>query len=135
MTQAGHRVITASELAPPVGYAHAIAAAPGRVVFLGGMTAQRQDGTITGETMVEQFELSVRNLNVALRAAGGRPDHLVSLQIFVTDVEAYRTSLRPLGHVWRSQFGRHYPAMAVIGVRELLDPAAKVELMGIAVVP
>src|SRR5438105_13059615 len=106
MTPSEHRIVTAPELAPAVGYAHAVAAAPGRVVFLGGMTAQRQDGTITGETMVEQFELSVRNLNVALRAAGGRPDHLVSLQIFVTDVEAYRTSLRPLGHGWRSQFGR-----------------------------
>src|SRR5207253_3622824 len=125
MTQAGHRVITASELAPPMGYAHAIAAAPGRVVFLGGMTAQRQDGTITGETMVEQFELSVRNLNVALRAAGGRPDHLVSLQIFVTDVEAYGTSFLPLGLVGRSQFGRHYPAMALIGVGGRLDPPAQ----------
>ena len=135
MTQPEHAIVTAYDLAPAVGYAHAVAAAAGRVVYLGGQTAQTRAGTIAGETIVEQFELAARNLNAVLRAAGGRSDHLVSLQIFVTDVAAYRASLRPIGDVWRTQFGRHYPAMALVGVRELLDPAAMVELMGVAVIP
>jgi enamine deaminase RidA (YjgF/YER057c/UK114 family) len=135
MTQREHEIVTVPELAPAVGYAHAVGAAEGRVVYLGGQTAQTQAGTIAGETIIEQFELAARNLNAVLRAAGGRPDHLVSLQIFVTDVAAYRASLRPIGHAWRTHFGRHYPAMALIGVSELLDPAAKIELMGVAVIP
>jgi enamine deaminase RidA (YjgF/YER057c/UK114 family) len=40
-----------------------------------------------------------------------------------------------LGEVWRRHFGRRYPAMAVVGVDALFDPAARVELMGVAVIP
>ena len=135
MTQAEHHIVNPRELAPAVGYAHAVAAAAGRTVYLAGQTARAQDGTINGKTIVEQFDVAARNLTTALRAAGGRPEHLVSLQIFVTDAAAYRDSLPALGESWRAHFGRHYPAMAVLGVSELFDPAAKVELMGIAVVP
>ena len=69
----------------------------------------------------------------ALRAAGGNPEDLVSLQVFVTDVAEYKASLADLGLVWRKHFGRHYPAMGLFGVTELFEPTAKVELMGIAV--
>jgi enamine deaminase RidA (YjgF/YER057c/UK114 family) len=70
----------------------------------------------------------------ALRAAGGEPEHLVSLVVYTTDVDEYRASLRELGEVWRRHFGRRYPAMALVGVAALLEPAAKIELMGVAVV-
>jgi enamine deaminase RidA (YjgF/YER057c/UK114 family) len=135
MTDPPHHLVTVAGLAPPVGYAHAVVAAPGRAVYLGGQTAQTGDGTIHGDTVADQFELAAHNLVTALEAAGGRPDHLVSVQIFVTDMAAYRNSLRPLGIAWRRHLGRHYPAMAVIGVHELFDPAAKVELVGVAVIP
>ncbi len=59
----------------------------------------------------------------------------MSLQIFVTDAEEYRSSLEPIGEAWRGRFGRHYPAMALFEVAGLFDAAAKVELMGIAVIP
>ena len=62
-------------------------------------------------------------------------DDLVSLQVFVTDLAAYRASMRELGSVWRAHFGRRYPAMAVLGVTELFDPKALVELVGVAVIP
>ena len=71
----------------------------------------------------------------ALRAAGGEPDDLVSMQIFVTDAAAYRATLSELGRVWRNRFGRHYPAIALLEVNSLFDPGAQVELMAIAVVP
>ncbi|HEX8862111.1 MAG TPA: RidA family protein, partial [Actinomycetes bacterium] len=71
----------------------------------------------------------------ALAAGGGRPEHLVWMQIFVTDVRAYRVELRRLGGVWRRHLGRHYVATALLEVRGLFDPAAMVELMGIAVIP
>ncbi len=53
--------------------------------------------------------------------------------MFVTDVVEYKDSLMTLGRVWRRHFGRHYPAMGLFGVTALFEPAAKVELMGIAV--
>jgi enamine deaminase RidA (YjgF/YER057c/UK114 family) len=125
--------INAPDLPPPVGFSHAVKA--GETIYLAGQVAQAPDGTVTGETIVDQFDVAAGNLITALRAAGGEPEHLVSLQVFVTAVAEYKASLRELGDVWRKHFGWRYPAMGLFGVTELFDPAAKVELMGVAVVP
>ena len=70
----------------------------------------------------------------ALRAAGGEPDDLVSLQVFVTSVAEYkRVAAASWGAFGSTHFGRRYPAMGLFGVTELFDPEAKVELMGVAV--
>jgi enamine deaminase RidA (YjgF/YER057c/UK114 family) len=119
------------ELPAPVGFSHAVKA--GDTVYLAGQVAQAPNGTVTGETIAEQFDIAAGNLVTALRAAGGEPSDLVSLQVFTTVVGEYKASLRELGEVWRAHFGRHYPAMGLFGVTELFDPAAKVELMGVAV--
>jgi enamine deaminase RidA (YjgF/YER057c/UK114 family) len=122
-------------MAPAVGFAHAVVAAPGRTVYLGGQAAQGPDGSIRGATMVEQFDVAAGNVVAALAAAGARPEHLVALQIYVTDAAAYREALAELGAVWRRHLGRHYPATALLEVAGLFDSAALVELVGIAVVP
>jgi enamine deaminase RidA (YjgF/YER057c/UK114 family) len=130
-----HEVVTAPGLAEPVGFAHAVVAAPGRTVYLGGQTAQGPDGAIVGDTLVAQFDRAAGNVVAALAAAGGAPEHLVSLVIYTPVVGEYRAALRELGPVWRRHFGRHYPAVALLGVAELFDEAAKVELVGTAVIP
>jgi enamine deaminase RidA (YjgF/YER057c/UK114 family) len=129
-----HEIVTAPELAEPVGYAHAVVAERGRLVHLGGQTALDSGGAIRGATMAEQFDVAARNVVAALAAAGGRPEHLVSLQVFVTDVAAYKASLSEIGAAYRRHFGRHYPAMALLGISELWDREALVELVGVAVV-
>ncbi len=123
-----HRIVNPAELEPPVGFSHAVVAAPGRAVYLGGQIGE-------GETVAEQFDAAAGKLLASLRAAGGEANHLVSVVVYVTDVEEYRASLAELGEVWRSRFGRRYPALALVGVAELFEPGAKVELMGTAVVP
>jgi enamine deaminase RidA (YjgF/YER057c/UK114 family) len=130
-----HRVVNPAAMAPAVGFAHAVVAAPGRIVFLGGQTAQAPDGSIVGTTVVEQWDSAAGNLVAALEAAGGRPEHLTSVVVYTTDLPAYRASLSDLGRVYRRHFGRHYPAMALLGVGELFDPDALVELVATAVVP
>jgi enamine deaminase RidA (YjgF/YER057c/UK114 family) len=120
-----NRIVNPPELGEPKGFSHAVVS--GGTVYLAGQIGE-------GETLVEQFEGAARNLLTALSAAGGKPEDLVWLQVFVTDVAEYRESLRDLGRVWREHFGRHYPAMGLFGVTELFEPAAKVELMGIAVI-
>jgi enamine deaminase RidA (YjgF/YER057c/UK114 family) len=130
-----HRVINPEGLAPAVGFAHAVVAAPGRTVYLGGQAAQGPDGAIKGATLAEQFDLAAANLVAALAGAGGAPEHLVSLHIYVTDAAAYRAALAELGAAYRRHLGRHYVATALFEVAGLFDPAAEVELVGIAVVP
>ena len=108
-------------------------AQPGRTVYLAGQTAQRPDGRLVAGTMAEQFDVAAGNVVLALQAAGAHPQDLVSLQIFVTDVAEYQRLSKPIGEAYRRHFGRHYPAMALLGVSRLFDPEAKVELMAIAV--
>jgi enamine deaminase RidA (YjgF/YER057c/UK114 family) len=119
-----HEIINAPELPEPHGFSHAVKA--GDTVYLAGQIG-------TGGTFAEQFDDAAHNLLTALKATGGKPQDLVSLQLFVTDVPAYRASLAELGRVWRRHFGRHYPAIGLFGVTELAVPEAQVELMGIAV--
>jgi len=130
-----HEIVTSPELAPPVGYAHAVVAAPGRTVHLGGQTAMDAEGKITGKGIVEQFDVAATNVVAALRAAGCTPDDLVSVQIFVTDLREYRFRMRELAPVWQAHFGRRYPAMGLFGVTDLYDDEAQIELMAVAVRP
>jgi enamine deaminase RidA (YjgF/YER057c/UK114 family) len=131
-----NEIVTAPELAPPVGYAHAVVGAPGaRTVHLGGQTALGPDGAIVGATLAEQFDVAAANVLAALRAAGGGPEHLVQMLVFVTDVAEYKAARRELGDVWKRRFGRRYPAMALLGVTALHDDEARVELVATAVIP
>lgn len=129
-----HEIVTAPELAPPVGYAHAIVAAPGRLAALGGQTALGPDGLIKGGTIVEQFDVAAGNVVAALTAAGGQPSDIVAMQIFVTDVPAYKAALRELAPLWHKHFGRRYPAAGLFGVVRLYDDEAMIELMATAVI-
>ena len=130
-----HEILNPDTLAEPVGFSHAVVAGPGRTVYLGGQAAHDADGNIVGATTAEQFAQAASNVVTALAAAGGEPEHLVSMQIFVTDVAEYRASLSELASGYRENFGRHYPAVALMEVKGLFDPDAKVELVCIAVVP
>jgi enamine deaminase RidA (YjgF/YER057c/UK114 family) len=130
-----HRIVVAPELGEPVGYAHAVVAAPGRLVHLGGQTALGPDGEIRGATLAEQLDVVGGNVVAALRAAGGAPQDIVSAQIFVTDPADYKANLPEIGAAWRKHFGRHYPATGLFGVTRLFDEEALIELMCVAVVP
>ncbi|HWD85327.1 MAG TPA: RidA family protein [Solirubrobacteraceae bacterium] len=120
-----NEIINPPELGAPTGFSHAVRA--GTTVYLAGQTGKGQD-------LAEQFADALSRLLTALRAAGGDPDDLVSLQVFVTDVPAYRGAVKELGQIWRRHCGRHYPAMGLFGVTELFEPEALVELMGVAVI-
>jgi len=121
-------------LAVPSGFAHAVIATGGRIVFLAGQTALDADGAIVGGTIVEQFERALANLLTALTAARGQPADLASLTVYAVDLGDYRAHGREIGAVWRRLAGRDYPAMAAVGVSRLWDPAALVEVQGYAVV-
>ena len=119
-------------LARPSGFSHAVVGT-GTVVFLAGQTALDAEGRVTGNGIVEQFEVAFGNLLTALRAAGGEPAQLASLTIYVTDMDDYKANAPNIGAVWRRLAGRDYPAMAGIGVSRLWDREALVEVQGFAV--
>ena len=134
MTSA-HKLINPTTLSPPLGFSHAAIAAPGRTIYLGGQTAHGSTGLIQGTDLVEQFGAAAANVVTALESVGAEPEDLVSMQIFVTDVDAYRGSTQELRDIYREHFGRHYPAISLFEVVSLYDPEAFVELVCIAVIP
>lgn len=121
-------------LSPPIGFSHATVAR-GRVVALAGQTALDSTGVIVGGGVVEQFERALGNLLDALSAAGGAPAHLMSLTLYIVDVEDYKAHAHEIGEVWKRLMGRTYPAMAAVGVSRLWDIDALVEVQGLAVLP
>jgi enamine deaminase RidA (YjgF/YER057c/UK114 family) len=126
--------INPPELGPPSGFSHAVVG-EGRVVFLAGQTALDATGKIVGDGVVAQFEQALVNLVSALRAAGGEPEHLTSLTVYIVDMEDYKAHARDIGQVWKRVVGRKYPAMAGIGVTRLWDTEALVEVQGFAILP
>lgn len=135
MSAAEHLMINPETMAPARGFSHVVVAAPGRTVYVAGQIAMDRDERVVGDTLAEQFELTLRNVVAALAGAGGRPEHLVSLVMYCTDVPAYRSNLRDVGAAYRNVIGRHYPAMALVGVTELVEPRALIEIVATAVIP
>lgn len=126
--------INPSSLGSPSGFSHAVRTTGGANVHLAGQTALDADGAIVGDTVVEQFERALGNLLTALRSAGGTPQDLASLTIYIVDVDDYRAHAREVGKVWKRLIGDSYPAVAGIGVARLWDVEALVEVQGIACV-
>lgn len=135
MSSIRHELINPPGMAPATGFSHVAVAASGRLVFLAGQTAHQADGTVLGVDVAEQFAAAVDNVVTALAAAGAQPAHVVSLQIFTSDVEGYKANLGTIGRAYKAAFGGHYPPMALFGVTRLYDEAAVVELVATAVVP
>jgi enamine deaminase RidA (YjgF/YER057c/UK114 family) len=127
--------INPAELARPSGFSHAVAVSAGRLVFLAGQTGVDADGQVITGGVVAQFERALQNLLTALAAAGGKPADLVSMTIYIVDIEAYQGHAKEIGAVWRRLAGTQYPAMAAVEVSRLWDPAAVVEIQGVAAVP
>lgn len=121
-------------LATPSGFSHAVRAT-GSMIFLAGQTGMDATGRIVDGGVAAQFEQALSNLLTALSAAGGAPDQLTKVTIYIVDMPTYRASAREIGAVWRRLAGREYPAMAGIGVARLWDSEALVEIEGIAVLP
>jgi enamine deaminase RidA (YjgF/YER057c/UK114 family) len=124
------RIINPPELAEPIGFAHGVLA--GSTVYLGGQTAMDASGRIVPGGIVEQFERAFTNVLTTLRAAGGRPEDLVDVTIYLTDVDDYQRHGRAIGAKWRELAGTEYPAMAGIGITKLWQPEALIEIQGIA---
>ena len=120
---------------PPIGYANGIAVDAGRIVFIAGQVGWNADQVFESEDLVPQFEQALKNVLEVLTQAGGRPEHVCRITAFCCDKPGYLAVRGELGGIWRRLMGRHYPAMSMIFVSDLLDHPGKIELEATAVVP
>jgi len=118
----------------PVGYANGIAA-QGTVVFLAGQVGWNANQQFESVDIAPQFEQALKNVLAVLAEAGGKPEHICRITAYCCDKPAYLAARSDLGRIWRKLMGRHYPAMSMIFVSDLLDAPGKIELEATAVIP
>ncbi len=116
----------------PRGYANGMVA-EGRVLVTGGLVGWDENG-VFAKGFLPQLERTFLNIKAVVEAGGGRIEDIVRMTWYVTDIEAYRASLKELGPVYRAVLGRHFPAMAVVQVVSLVEPEALVEIEATAVI-
>jgi enamine deaminase RidA (YjgF/YER057c/UK114 family) len=117
-----------------LGYSYGIAAR-GRQVFVAGMVGWDAQGTISAADFAGQAKQALKNVVAVLAEADARPEHITRMTWYVTDKREYLAASKALGVVYREIIGRHYPAMAAVEVKGLMDDQAKVEIEATAVVP
>lgn len=121
--------------APPIGYSNGIAVEAGRIVFIAGQVGWDAQQKFHSEEIAPQFEQALQNILAVLAKAGGQPQHICRITAYCCDKPAYLAARRDLGAIWRKHMGRHFPAMSMIFVSDLLDNPGKIELEATAVVP
>ncbi len=129
-------IINPSSLGAPRGYSNGVLApAGGRVLAVAGQIAWDSEQKIVCDDFAGQFRQALANVLEVVQAAGGEPEHLIQLTIFVADKGEYLATLKEVGTAYRELMGSHYPAMALLEVSALLDAGAKIEIQGLAVLP
>ena len=128
------RVLHPASWPPPVGYANGIAAS-GTVVFVAGQVGWNDRQQFESVDFAPQFEQALKNVIAVLAEAGGRPEHIGRITAYCCDKPAYVAARSDLGRIWKRHMGRHYPAMSMIFVSDLLDAPGKIELEATAVIP
>jgi enamine deaminase RidA (YjgF/YER057c/UK114 family) len=128
------RALQPAGWAPAIGYANGIAAS-GTLVFVAGQVGWDAAQKFRSEELVPQFEQALKNVLAVLAEAGGRAEHICRMTAYCCDKPAYLAARPELGRIWRRLMGRHYPAMSMLFVSDLLDAPGKIELEATAVIP
>jgi enamine deaminase RidA (YjgF/YER057c/UK114 family) len=127
------KFINPASLGPPKGYSNGVISDPGaRLLFIAGQVGWNEAQRITSTDFVEQFDRALANVVAVVSDAGGRPEQIARLVMYVTDKNEYQLRTRELGERYRAHMGKHYPAMVLVEVKSLLDDEAKVEIEAIA---
>ena len=129
------RFINPESLGQPRGYSNGVLLeAGGRLLFIAGQIGWDEQQKLVSADFVEQFDRALANVIAVVKEAGGQAEAIARLLIYVTDKEEYRSRTREIGERYRARMGQHYPAMALLEVKGLLEDGAQVEIEGIAVI-
>lgn len=128
------KFINPESLGAPSGYANGVLTeGGGRLLFIAGQIGWDQNQRIVSGDLVDQFDRALANVIAVVTEAGGKPEQIARLVIYVTDKSEYRARMREIGERYRTLMGRHFPAMILVEVKGLLEDQAKLEIEGIAV--
>lgn len=128
------KIINPDMLGRPRGYANGVLAeGGGRLLFVAGQIAWDERQRIVSDDFAAQFERALANVLAVVAEAGGGPETIARLTVYVTDKREYAARTREIGERWRALMGAHYPAMSLVEVSALLEDGARVEIEATAV--
>ena len=131
-----HKTINPTTLGTPRGYSNGVIAEHGgRLLFVAGQIGWNDRQQLVSDDLTAQFDQALANVLTVVTESGGEPQHIVRLVIYVTDRDEYVANTSAIGERYRNRMGRHFPAMALLVVKGLLEPHAKVEIEATAVLP
>lgn len=126
-------ILNPASLSPPRGYNNGLKVEGASLLFIAGQVGWDSEARMVSDDFAAQFSQALENVVAVVREAGGKPENIMRLLIFVTDLDEYRSSVRSIGTAYRQIMGKHYPAMTLVKVAGLLEPMAKVEIEATAV--
>jgi enamine deaminase RidA (YjgF/YER057c/UK114 family) len=128
------KLINPESLGAPRGYSNGVLTEPGgRLLFIAGQVAWDQQQQLVAGDLVGQFDRALANVITVVSEAGGKPEQIARLVIYVTDKDEYRVHMKEIGKCYRTRMGKHFPAMVLVEVAGLLEDRAKVEIEAVAV--
>jgi enamine deaminase RidA (YjgF/YER057c/UK114 family) len=126
-------VINPDSLFPPRGYNHGVKG-HGDLLFVAGQIGWSREGRMVSDDFVGQFAQALDNVLDVVWAAGGSAESVARMVVYVTDKREYVQSAKPVGEIWRRRMGKHFPAMALVEVKGLVEDGAKIEIEAVAIV-
>lgn len=127
--------INPEQLGAPRGYSNGVLTeAGGLLLFIAGQVAWDEHQQIVSDDLVEQFDRALANVIIVVDKAGGAPDRIARLVIYVTDKNEYRDRMKEIGERYRARMGKHFPAMVLVEVKSLLEDGAQIEIEGTAII-
>jgi enamine deaminase RidA (YjgF/YER057c/UK114 family) len=129
------KIINPEALGQPIGYNNGLLFDGGSLLFIAGQVGWDKERRIVSDDFADQFAQALENVLTVVREAGGSPESIARLLIFVTDKDEYASRLRDVGSAYRQLMGKHFPAMTLVEVKSLLERLAKVEIEALAVIP
>ena len=127
--------INPESLGAPRGYSNGVMAGPlGRLLFIAGQIGWDQSQQIVSDDLVKQFDRALANVITVVTEAGGQPDRIARLVLYVTDKKEYRNRMKEIGASYRARMGKHFPAMVLVEVAGLLEDRAQIEIEGTAII-
>ena len=105
----------------------------GRLLFIAGQVGWDEQQEIVSDDLVEQFDRALQNVITIATAAGGTPEAIARMVIYVTEKDEYRRRMKEIGARYRARMGKHFPAMVLVEVAGLLEDRAKIEIEATAV--
>jgi enamine deaminase RidA (YjgF/YER057c/UK114 family) len=129
------KIINPEALGQPIGYNNGLLFDGGSLLFIAGQVGWDKERRFVSDDFADQFAQALENVLAVVREAGGSPENIARLLIFVTDKDEYASRLRDVGSAYRQLMGKHFPAMTLVEVKGLLERLAKVEIEALAVIP